>query len=142
MKVDQAMELCSCAPWKSRDLRKLSSGERQLVSMARALVQGAKILFLDEALSQMDLHYQAQIGRLLKNLSSQGYAIVLVSHDLNLASEWSQTGIFMKEGTVVAQGPMRSVLDAELLKRLYPGEAWVVASSPTSGAPKVYFAQK
>ncbi len=138
--VRWTMELCLCWDWRDQDLQTLSGGERQLVSLARALAQGAKILFLDEALSQMDLHHQAHIGKTLKGLTAQGWSVVLVSHDVNLATEWADTALLLASGGKVAQGPVRVVMSAENLKKLYPGASLVVGASPTTGAPKVFFA--
>ena len=60
--VEQAMRRCFCWELRARDLHTLSGGERQLVALARALAQGARVLFLDESLSRMDLNHQAAMG--------------------------------------------------------------------------------
>jgi iron complex transport system ATP-binding protein len=140
-KVRQAMERCHCWEWRDRELQTLSGGERQLVSLARALSQGAKILFLDESLSQMDLHHQAFAGKLLKELSTQGFAVVLVSHDVNLAAEWASTALLLgpRGQGKVAYGPVREVLTEGNLKTLYPGAELFIAQNPVTGAPKVFF---
>ncbi len=141
-KVREAMERCDCWRLRDRDVRELSGGERQLVHLARALSGAAKILLLDEAISQMDLHHQARIGQLLKNLTSaQGYAVILVAHDVNLASEWARDCILLQHGEIIAHGPVRETLTLEGLQALYPGAALVVGKNPSTGAPKVFFAE-
>jgi len=112
-KVREAMDRCFCWHLRDRNLESLSGGERQLVALARALVQGAKVLLLDEILSKMDLNHQAMIGQLLKELTSQGWSILLVSHDINLASEWADSAILLKEGKKILQGPVEKVITQE-----------------------------
>ena len=138
-KVRWAMDLCLCWKLRERMLDSLSSGERQLVSLARALAQGAKILFLDETLSGMDLNHQALIGKMLKTLVHQGWSVLLVSHDVNLASEWADRGIFLKDGKKIVQGPIREILNQENIQALYPGANLTVGYNPNTGAPKVFF---
>jgi len=137
--VREAMERCLCWGFRDQDLHTLSGGERQLVALARALVQGAKVLLLDEALSRMDLNHQAAMGKLLRELTAEGSSIVLVSHDVNLASEWADTGLLLKKGQSVAFGPIKTVLTEENVRKLYPGSELSVGASPATGAPKVFF---
>ncbi len=137
--LKQAMEQCSCWEWRDRLLSSLSGGERQLVAFARALVQGALVIFLDETLSKMDLHHQARIGILMRKLAKEGRAFVLVSHDLNLASEWADFGLVMKQGELVFHGPILQAITAERIAALYPGAQLMVAPSPATGTPKVFF---
>lgn len=137
--VEQAMRRCFCWDHRARDLHTLSGGERQLVALARALAQGSRVLLLDESLSRMDLHHQAAVGRLLVELAGQGYSVVLVSHDINLASEWAHSALLLRAGERVACGPIREVLTEGRVRALYPSSELVVGVSPVSGAPKVFF---
>ena len=137
--IQAAMERTSCWSLRGRDVRTLSGGERQLVLLARALAQRSRVLLLDEALSRMDLHHQAMSGALLRSLAEEGYAIILVAHDLNLAAEWASRCILLKEGKLLAQGPIESTLTDLNLSKLYPHARLSVAPSPASGAPKVFF---
>ncbi len=138
-KVKWAMSLCLCWDLRNRKIEHLSGGERQLVALARALAQGAKILFLDETLSRMDLNHQAEIGKMLKNLTREGWSILLVSHDLNLASEWADRCIFLKKGKIVFQGLLRETLTEENIKKVYPESQLFMGMNPITGAPKVFF---
>ncbi|MGK5089334.1 ABC transporter ATP-binding protein [Bdellovibrionota bacterium FG-2] len=137
--IQRAMEQCFCWGWRDRLLSSLSGGERQLVAFARALVQGAKIVLLDETLSKMDLHHQARIGALMRKLTLEGRSFVLVSHDLNLASEWADFGLVMMQGDLVFHGPIHKAISSERISELYPGAQLVVAPSPVTGTPKVFF---
>lgn len=138
-RIRWAMDECFCSGFRDRDLHQLSSGERQLVSLARALAQGAKVLFLDESLSQMDLNHQALVGRMLRRRAAEGWSVVLVSHDVNLACEWADTCLLLKAGRKLASGKVKEVLTQERIKILYPGADLLVGSNPVTGAPKVFF---
>jgi len=138
--IRQAMERCLCWELRDRDISTLSGGERQLVALARALAQGAKILFLDEALSRMDLHHQARIGAMLRVLVREnGYAVMLVSHDVNLAAEWASTALLLKAGRKVAAGPLSETLTEARLSELYPDSAIGVGRNPFTGSLMVHF---
>ena len=137
--VEQAMRRCHCWELRERDLHTLSGGERQLVALARALAQGARVLLLDESLSRMDLNHQAAMGQLLTGLAAQGFSVVLVSHDINIASEWARTALLLRQGTRLACGPIREVLTEANLRSLYPGSELIIGVNPASGAPKVFF---
>ncbi|MCC7442866.1 MAG: ATP-binding cassette domain-containing protein [Bdellovibrionales bacterium] len=141
-KVQWAMDACGCWGLRERDVASLSGGEQQLVMLARALVQGGRVLLLDESLSKMDLHHQTRSGELLRRLCrDDGYAVGLVAHDLNLAAEWADTALLLNGGRVAGFGPVREVLTSQSLGALYPGASLTVAPSPASGAPKVFFAR-
>jgi len=140
--VQHAMERCRCWGLRNRLFHTLSGGEKQLVLLARALAQGARVLLLDESLSKMDLDHQAAIGNMLRGLARQeGCSILLVSHDLNLASEWADICVFLKRGVQVASGPTREVITIETVRSLYPGANLVMGSNPATGAPKIFFAE-
>ena len=140
--VLQAMERCFCSGLRARDLHSLSGGERQLVALARALTQGARILLLDESLSKMDLNHQSSVGKLLRELRSEGYTIIIVSHDVNLATEWADSILLLKLGKKIAYGSVKEILTLETLKILYPDTELVLSYSSESGAPKVLFKNK
>lgn len=137
--VRAAMDRALCWNLRDRDVNSLSGGERQLVALARALAQGAKVLLLDEALSKMDLNHQALIGRMLRDLAREGYAVILVSHDVNLAAQWSRTALLMKAGKKIASGGISDVLTADRIRALYPGADLELGKHPQSGAPQVFF---
>jgi iron complex transport system ATP-binding protein len=139
LQVLAAMKRTDCVALKDRNIQTLSGGEKQLISLARGLVQGAKVLLLDESLSQMDLHHQAQVGNLLLELAAEGYGVVLVSHDLNLTAEWADRCTLLSLGEKIAEGPTQKVFTTDNLKMLYPLTELILGSNPSSGTPKVYF---
>ena len=138
--VAAALDHCQISELRHRELRSLSGGERQLVGLARALVQESRVLFLDEALSKMDLNHQALMGQLLAEFVKQGKTVVLVSHDLNLASEWANRLWLMKAGKLIYDGTLCEGLTQENLRRLYPETPLLVMPHPKGKTLKVFFA--
>ena len=101
----------------SAPLERLSGGERQRVVIARALAQRPRLLVLDEPMAHLDLKYQAETASLLDRLRrDHGMTVVLVSHDLTLASELGDRLLLLAEGRVVRIGSPEVVLDARLLE--------------------------
>ena len=138
--VEAALGLCGITAFGDRDISTLSGGELQLVGLARALAQQSPVVLLDEALSRMDLHHQAATGALMRKLAAEkGLSFVLVSHDLNVASEWADRALLLQAGRVFAAGVIGDVLCEKYLQVLYPNAPLRVAPSPISGKPKVFF---
>jgi iron complex transport system ATP-binding protein len=137
--VETAMQRCFCWELRDRDLDTLSGGEKQLVALARAVAQEARILLLDEVLSKMDLHHQARIGKLLRELATEGKSVILVSHDVNLAAEWASTALLLLKGNVIARGSIAEVMTEENFHRVYPGAKLVAGKNPVTGAPQIFF---
>jgi iron complex transport system ATP-binding protein len=126
----QAMERCCCWELRDRELQTLSGGERQLVSLAKALVREPRVLLLDETLSRMDLNHQARIGDVLAELAKdEGVAVMLVAHDVNLATHWAKHCILIERGRAIAHGPVSQVWTTENVTRLYPGASLEVGVS-------------
>jgi iron complex transport system ATP-binding protein len=137
-RVREAMEKAGCLNLEHRLIRELSSGEQQLVAIARAIVQASPVIFLDETLSRMDLHHQMHVGKLLREFAGEGKLILLVSHDLNLSSEWSDSAVLMFEGKLTYYGKLKEALTEGNLKSLYPHTPLLVSLNPSSEAPKVF----
>ena len=138
--VRRAMENAACWELRNRDVRSLSGGERQRVSLARALAQDAKIILLDESLSKMDLQHQVQMGEMLHHLcNKEDYLVLLVSHDLNVATQWAREVLVMKHGILIHQGDCRFVINQQVLEDLYPGSRLEILTPKSGGAPKVFF---
>jgi iron complex transport system ATP-binding protein len=121
----------------------LSGGERQRVQIARTLVQLAtsedsltKYLFLDEPTSALDLHHQLALMKKLKRLANNGMAIVCVLHDLQLASQYADKIILLKQGELVGIGDASTQLTELTIESLYHVPNHVIAH-PTSGRPMV-----
>ena len=104
----------------SRPMFQLSSGERRLVLIARALAQKADILVLDEPTTFLDPRHETGIMELARRLSvEQGKTIIVTLHDLTLAVRYSGRIVFLKDGRIVADGRPDDILTRELLRRVY-----------------------
>src|SRR5699024_3893264 len=82
--IQWAMQQTDTTHLQHKSIRHLSGGQKQLVMIAKALVQDTSIILLDEPISALDVHYQLKILTMLQGLSDQGKTIVIVLHDLNL----------------------------------------------------------
>ena len=114
---------------EGRDFSTLSGGEKQRVIIAAALAQissqdARAVLLLDEPTAALDLKYQLEIGELLGSLHrSHALTVVLSTHDLNFAAALCQALVMLKDGRVLASGPIADVLTPALVRELYDVEA-------------------
>jgi iron complex transport system ATP-binding protein len=104
---------------QDRALPSLSGGERQLVTLARALAQQPRVLLLDEPTAHLDLSNQGRLLTIVRALVAEGVTLVLTTHDPNLASSVADYGVLMHEGQVLDAGPVEEVLTAEKLSATY-----------------------
>lgn len=135
--VDEAIELTDVAHLQGRAIDRLSSGELQRVTIARALAQRPRILLLDEPTAHLDISHQMDIFELLVRLNrEQGVAVLCISHDLNLAAEYCGRLLLFSVGRVYASGSATEVVTAENLCAVY-GTLVRVEANPYSGQPLV-----
>ncbi len=103
-----------------RALDRLSGGELQRVVLARALVQDAGVLLLDEPTTSLDIGHQQQVLELVDGLRHEdGLAVVSAIHDLTLAAQYADRLLLLHEGEVVAAGPPEQVLTSKELTLRY-----------------------
>ncbi len=122
---------------KEKRIDELSSGERQRVIIARALTQEPILLFLDEPTSHLDIGHQIRALDLLKRLNRQNnLTIVMVMHDLNLASEYCNRIILLNEGRIFKEGRPEEVLTYQNIEAVYKTVV-VVNKNPVSTKPYV-----
>ena len=135
--VEQAMQRTHTLELADRSFQELSSGERQLVVLAQALAQEPRVLLLDEPTTHLDLAHRMQLLDLLRELVSEaGLTAVLVSHDLNLASEYSDVMLLLERGRLRRLGSAEEVLDYRLIEEVYQTVV-VVKENPISKRPHV-----
>lgn len=104
----------------SRHIDELSGGQRQRVFLGRALVQEPRALLLDEPSTFLDLRHQVELLQLLRKLARErGIAILMASHDLNLAGAYADRMALLHEGKIVAEGRPDQVLDPTRLGEVY-----------------------
>jgi len=129
----RCMELTNCWHLAERPVTELSGGERQLVIIARALTQEPRVLLLDEPTSHLDINYQIEIMELLKHLTShEGLIIIAVIHDLNLAAQYCDRLVLLRNGTIIAIGSQYEVLTAENIKAAFGADVIVKRHEMTS----------
>lgn len=135
--VSRALTLTGIGLLESRKLTELSGGERQMVYLARALAQNPEIIVLDEPVSHLDIGHTVSIMDVLAALNASGVAVVTVLHDINLASDYADRIIALKDGMVFAQGTPAQVMDYRTVEKLFD-TVCVVRNNPISGRPFVY----
>ncbi len=112
--------LCDLANYENRLMNQLSGGERQRVVLARALATKADILLLDEPTANLDLAHQAMMFRLInERCKSCRASAIVITHDLNLASEFADEILLLKNGKILAKGEPNEVLTGENLQEIF-----------------------
>lgn len=132
-----AMEELDVLHLSSRLVSDVSGGERQRAVIARALAQQPRVLLLDEPTAFLDLHHQLDIAKILRRLNRErGLTVVLVSHDVNLASQYCDVIVLLHNGRIVKEGAPESVVREDVLHEVY-GCPVLVDRHPQSGLPRV-----
>lgn len=98
---------------------RLSGGQRQLASLAQAIVRAPHLLLLDEPTSALDLRHQLDVMTIVRELAREGRVVVVVLHDLTLAASWADHLVVLNRGTVAAEGPPESALSPSILSNVY-----------------------
>ena len=133
----QSMIDADVLPLAGRLVSDLSGCERQRVMIARALAQEPKILLLDEPTVFLDINHQIDICSLVARLRAErGLTVILVSHDLNVASQYCDRVLMLKEGALCRIGPPDETIRPDVLRMVYGCDV-VVDSHPQTGRPRV-----
>lgn len=120
------LERVGIAPLAFENLDRLSGGQRQLVSLAQALVRQPRLLLLDEPISALDLHYQLRVMQLVRQLAREhGTTVIVVLHDLQAAAQWSDRIVALSQGRLAACGAPSEALTPGLLAAVYQVRARV-----------------
>lgn len=135
--ISRAIELAGIRRLESRKLTELSGGERQMAYLARALAQNPQVIVLDEPVSHLDIGHTISIMDVMATLKDSGVAVVAVLHDINLASDYADKIIALKDGKVFAEGPPAQVMNYETVEQLF-NTVCVVRENPLSRRPFVY----
>ncbi|MGF9963917.1 ABC transporter ATP-binding protein [Bacillus rhizoplanae] len=130
-----ALDVTGMREFANRPAEALSGGQRQRVWIAMALAQGTDLLVLDEPTTYLDMAHQLEVLNLLRKLNEEeGRTIVMVIHDLNHASRFSDHMIALKNGELMKQGAPDEVMTSETLREVFEIEAQMVPC-PVNGKP-------
>lgn len=120
-----ALERLSILHLKDRGYRAISGGERQLVLVARAIAQQARVLIMDEPSANLDFGNRIRVMQTVKGLTSDGYAVIQATHDPDQAYQYSDRILALLNGRILAWGTPRETVSSSLISALYGVEVEV-----------------
>jgi len=122
----EAMETVGISHLGKRLISEISSGERQLASIARALVQEPEVMILDEPATFLDIRHRSEIMNILRKLRDErGILIIAATHDIFGALFYFDEIVMLREGSIFAEGRVEEVVTGENLSALYGTEVAV-----------------
>ena len=104
---------------KNRSFKELSGGEQQKTIIARALAQQSKIILLDEPTTHLDIYYQIELMELLKKYVKDGLIVIIVLHDINIATQFCDKIILIHQGEIKALGNVENTITKDNIKSIY-----------------------
>ncbi|URN92583.1 MAG: ABC transporter ATP-binding protein [Candidatus Pristimantibacillus lignocellulolyticus] len=118
--IDEAIEYMDLTDLKDRFLDQLSGGQKQRAYIAMIIAQNTEVILLDEPLNNLDMKHSVQIMKVLRRLVEElGKTIVIVIHDINFASCYSDYIVALKDGKIVQEGPTEQIIDEPVLESIY-----------------------
>jgi iron complex transport system ATP-binding protein len=115
----EALAACDAQDLEARLMSELSGGQRQRVLLARAIAQQAAVLLVDEPTSSLDPEHQIRVFELIAELVAAGKTAMVITHDLNLASQFATRAVLLDGGRVRESGPIEAVFRPEVLAPVY-----------------------
>ncbi len=121
--IDEAIEYMGLKEMQNKYVSELSGGQRQCAFIAMVVAQNTEIIFLDEPLNNLDMKHSVEIMQVLRKLvSEKNKTIVIVIHDINFASCYSDHIISLKNGALMHEGATEKIIDTEILREIYDME--------------------
>lgn len=121
--VNQSLEYMHLTEMQDSFLDELSGGQRQRAFIAMVIAQDTEYILLDEPLNNLDMKHSVQIMKILRRLVDElGKTVVIVLHDINFASVYSDRIVAMKDGMVVKDGPTEEIIQSQALSEIYDME--------------------
>lgn len=117
--VEWALEKIGITHLRKRCFHHISGGERQLAVIARALVQNAKLLMLDEPTASLDFGNQVLVQEQARMLADEGYTIIQTTHNPEHSYMFSDKVLAIKDGRVLCHGAPKEIMTKEVMSRLY-----------------------
>jgi len=119
-KVDEAIDYMDLTDMQHKNLDQLSGGQNQRAFIAMVIAQNTEYILLDEPLNNLDMKHSVQIMKVLRRLVEElGKTVVIVIHDINFASCYSDYIVALKDGRVVKEGPTEAIIDNAVLTDIY-----------------------
>lgn len=139
--AEDTMKSTDILSLKNRDISHLSGGEKQRAIVARALCQEPELLLLDEPTSHLDIGHQVETLDLLKKLNKNGLTIIMVLHDLNLASLYCNRLILLNKGAICSIGTPEDIIKKSIIEKVYNTPV-AVEKNPINSKPLVCLVSK
>ncbi|MBL6008982.1 petrobactin ABC transporter ATP-binding protein YclP [Bacillus halotolerans] len=118
--INQALSYMKLEEIQDKYLDQLSGGQCQRAFIAMVIAQDTDYIFLDEPLNNLDMKHSVEIMKLLKRLVEElGKTIVIVIHDINFASVYSDHIVALKNGRIVKEGPPEEMIETSVLEEIY-----------------------
>ncbi|MUG46868.1 ABC transporter ATP-binding protein [Paenibacillus woosongensis] len=118
--VDEAIAYMDLEPMRDKYLDELSGGQKQRAFIAMVIAQNTEYVLLDEPLNNLDMKHSVQIMKVLRRLVNElGKTVVLVIHDINFASCYSDYIVALKDGRIVKEGTTDEIMDQDVLREVY-----------------------
>jgi len=136
------MNLTNVYRFKDKLMSELSGGEQQLAAIARALTQEPELLLLDEATSHLDIMHQVEILNLIQQLNEElNLTVLMIIHDLNLASEYCDYLVMMNKGGIYTKGKPEDVLNYQNIEQVYKTVVYT-RENPMSKKPAIFLVSR
>lgn len=144
--VASSMKFTDTYQFKNRLYNQLSGGEKQRVHLARIFAQlnnseTQKMVLLDEPLNNLDVHYQHKILEHLRTFVAQGNLAVVVMHDLNLAAQFADSIVLLKNGKAVKHGTPEEVFTTDIICQVYDFPCKLI-THPVAQTPMIIFGEQ
>lgn len=118
--VDQAIAYMNLEEMQHKFLDELSGGQRQRAFISMVIAQDTEYILLDEPLNNLDMKHSVQIMKILRKLVDDlGKTVVIVLHDINFASVYSDRIVALKDGRLIKDGPTNEIINSEALREVY-----------------------
>lgn len=118
--IQEAINYMDLGPFQKKYLDELSGGQRQRAYIAMVIAQNTEYVLLDEPLNNLDMKHSVQIMKVLRRMVDElGKTVVIVIHDINFASCYSDHIVALKDGRVVQEGRTEDIIDTEVLREVY-----------------------
>ena len=123
VKIDEALAYMQLEDIQHKFLDELSGGQRQRAFIGMVLAQDTDYIFLDEPLNNLDMKHSVQIMKMLRRITDElGKTVVIVIHDINFASCYSDEIIALQDGEIAVTGTVNEIMQASTLSKLYDME--------------------